>query len=69
MPVILLCLLVWVTIIWARTNPDNELSYECGFAIAVASICWLTIGIVVERIHRGSVDAKGSLVIVNVATG
>ena len=51
-PTIALCLLVWVTIIVARTDSTNELDFQRGFAIGAASICWLTIGVCVQKIRH-----------------
>lgn len=51
-PTIALCLLVWVTVLVARTHPFNPMGMERVFAIGVVAICWLTIGIVIERIRN-----------------
>ena len=50
-PTVALCLLVWMTVIVARTDEGNPWTYERVFAITVCSICWFTIGSAVERIR------------------
>ena len=52
LPTIALCLVVWITIVWARTSPENQLGFERVFAIVVAAVCWYTIGTVMERARR-----------------
>ena len=51
-PTIVLCLVVWVTIIVARTDSTNEMDFERAFAIGTAAICWLTFGVCVQKIRH-----------------
>lgn len=48
-PTILLCLMVWVTVIVARTDATNRLDFERGVAIVVVAIAWFAIGYFVHK--------------------
>lgn len=51
-PTIGLALLVWITVTWVRTSPDNPMDFERAFSIALVVGSWTTIGICVERIRH-----------------
>lgn len=50
-PTIVLCLVVWATVIVVRTHPTNPLTTERIFAIVLVAGVWFIIGIVVERVR------------------
>lgn len=55
-PTIALALLVWITVIVARTNATNQLDFERVFAIALVAVSWFTIGVCVTKIRRERED-------------
>jgi hypothetical protein len=57
-PTIVLCLVVWLTILIVRTNPGNGFTIQRIFAIAVAAASWFVIGTVVERLRREKQDRE-----------
>jgi len=51
-PTITLALIVWVTIIFARTHAFQEMTFSRAFAIVGVAACWFTIGVCVERLRH-----------------
>lgn len=49
-PVIGLCVLVWITVIIARTNSTNQLDADRAFAIGAVAVAWFVIGMSVQKI-------------------
>lgn len=48
-PTVILCLIVWVTVIAVRTHPANPLTPGRIFAILIAAGAWFVIGTCIER--------------------
>lgn len=57
-PILAMAVIIWLTVIWARTVPGNEFSIQRISAILIAAACWFTIGRVYERIRRGREDRR-----------
>lgn len=52
-PILSIALILWATIVWARTVPGNPMTGQRVAAILITAGCWFTIGAVIERIRNG----------------